>query len=70
MLSEPGYFGTPAAPSPNSALVNGVGEWDCRWATTSQRCEKTEPPEYTVAAGERVRFRLINSGKLVVFEAY
>ncbi|KAG0143359.1 hypothetical protein CROQUDRAFT_66288, partial [Cronartium quercuum f. sp. fusiforme G11] len=67
MLSEPGYFHTPAAPSPNSALVNGVGEWDCRWATTTQRCEKTSPPEFRVLAGHRVRFRLVNAGAHAMF---
>lgn len=64
MLSEPGYFGTPAAPSPNSVIMNGIGDWDCdRFATTHQRCEKTNSlPVFNVVGGKKIRFRIINSG--------
>ncbi|EGG11670.1 multicopper-oxidase laccase-like protein [Melampsora larici-populina 98AG31] len=64
MLSEPGYFGTPAAPSPNSVIMNGIGDWDCnRFATIHQRCEKTNSlPVFNVVGGKRIRFRIINAG--------
>ncbi|KAG0144310.1 hypothetical protein CROQUDRAFT_660182 [Cronartium quercuum f. sp. fusiforme G11] len=67
ILSSTGYRGYPTAPSPNSALINGVGEWDCRFATTTQRCRQIGPPEFTVVAGSRVRYRLINAGAHAMF---
>lgn len=68
MLSEAGYFGTPAAPAPNSALINGVGEWNCSFATQSQRClQINSPPVFTFKAGEKIRFRLVNAGVHAMF---
>jgi hypothetical protein len=68
MLSEAGYFGTPAAPGPNSALINGIGEWDCSQATQAQQCKQiNSPPEFTFKAGEKIRFRLINAGVHAMF---
>ncbi|PLW16166.1 hypothetical protein PCANC_19095 [Puccinia coronata f. sp. avenae] len=68
MLSEAGYAGTPAAPGANSALINGVGEWNCSLATRTQRCEQVaSPPEFIIAAGEKIRFRLINAGVHAMF---
>ncbi|KAI9600807.1 hypothetical protein H4Q26_000600 [Puccinia striiformis f. sp. tritici PST-130] len=68
MLSEAGYFGTPAAPGANCALINGVGQWNCSLATTTQQCNQvTSPPEFTVTAGQRIRFRLINAGVHAMF---
>ncbi|KAA1127517.1 sphingosine N-acyltransferase lac1 [Puccinia graminis f. sp. tritici] len=68
LLSEAGHIGTPAAPGANSALINGVGEWNCSLATTSQQCKQvSSPPEFTVTAGQRIRFRLINSGVHAMF---
>lgn len=48
-----------------------MGEWDCRFATKTQRCGKTSVPEFTVVAGNKVRFRLINSGShaMIYFSA-
>ncbi|KAG0146995.1 hypothetical protein CROQUDRAFT_43546 [Cronartium quercuum f. sp. fusiforme G11] len=67
ILSHTGYHGFPTPPSPNSALINGIGEWDCRFATTTQRCRQNAPPEFTVVAGSRIRYRLINSGSHAMF---
>ncbi|KNE91270.1 hypothetical protein PSTG_15294 [Puccinia striiformis f. sp. tritici PST-78] len=68
MLSEPGYFGTPAAPGPNSALINGIGEWNCSQATKSEQCKQiNSPPEFTFEAGGKIRFRLINAGVHAMF---
>ncbi|MBW0486398.1 hypothetical protein O181_026113 [Austropuccinia psidii MF-1] len=68
MLSEAGYFGTPAAPSPHSAIINGVGQWNCSFATATQQCQQvTSPPRFTFKAGERIRFRLINAGVHAMF---
>lgn len=68
MLSEAGYFGTPAAPAPNSALINGVGQWNCSYATRAQECQQIKsPPEFIFKAGESVRFRLINGASHAMF---
>ncbi|KAG0144312.1 hypothetical protein CROQUDRAFT_660183 [Cronartium quercuum f. sp. fusiforme G11] len=67
MLSNRGYRGNVVAPSANSALINGMGQWDCRYATTGQRCRQTSPPEFNVVAGSRTRFRLVNAGSHVMF---
>lgn len=68
MLTQSGYFGTPAAPGPNSALINGVGEWNCSQATESQQCRQTpSPPQFNFKAGERIRFRLVNAGVHAMF---
>ncbi|KNZ54171.1 hypothetical protein VP01_301g2 [Puccinia sorghi] len=68
MLSEAGHVGTPAAPGANSALINGVGEWNCSYATKSERCQQvTSPPEFTFRAGDKIRFRLINAGVHAMF---
>ncbi|WAQ88008.1 hypothetical protein PtA15_9A133 [Puccinia triticina] len=68
MLSEAGHIGTAAAPGANSALINGVGEWNCSLATTTQQCKQvTSPPEFTITAGQRIRFRLINAGVHAMF---
>lgn len=47
--------------------MNGVGEWNCSFATTTERCRKTSPPEFRVLAGSKVRFRLINAGSHSMF---
>ncbi|WAQ80831.1 hypothetical protein PtA15_1A169 [Puccinia triticina] len=68
MLSEAGYFGTPAAPGANSALINGVGEWNCSQASKAQECEQIHsPPEFTFKAGDKIRFRLVNAGVHAMF---
>ncbi|EGG11671.1 multi-copper oxidase laccase-like protein [Melampsora larici-populina 98AG31] len=67
MRSPKGYMGSAAAPSPNSALMNGVGEYNCRFATKSERCKTTSPPEFSVVAGNKVRFRIIGGGSLAMF---
>lgn len=68
MLSHKGYAGTSAAPGANSALINGIGEWNCSYATESQECQRVHsPPEFIFKAGEKVRFRLINAGVHTMF---
>ncbi|KAG0151257.1 hypothetical protein CROQUDRAFT_37096 [Cronartium quercuum f. sp. fusiforme G11] len=65
--SNQGYRNHSTAPSPNSAIINGVGTWDCRFATTTQRCRKTFPPQFSLVAGSKTRFRLINAGSHAMF---
>ncbi|KAG0143360.1 hypothetical protein CROQUDRAFT_678661 [Cronartium quercuum f. sp. fusiforme G11] len=67
MRSNQGYRNSSAAPSANSGLINGVGLWDCRFASTSERCKLNSPPEYTFAAGKRLRLRWINGGSHAMF---
>uniref|UniRef100_A0A0S1MJA6 Multicopper-oxidase laccase-like protein n=1 Tax=Phakopsora pachyrhizi TaxID=170000 RepID=A0A0S1MJA6_PHAPC len=68
MLTEKGYYGTPAAPSPNSALINGVGNWNCDKATSSEKCvQKKSHIQFNFVAGETIRFRLINGASHAMF---
>lgn len=49
------------------ALINGIGEWDCKFATPAQRCAPTSPPEFAIPAGSKARFRLINAASHAMF---
>ncbi|PLW47165.1 hypothetical protein PCASD_02319 [Puccinia coronata f. sp. avenae] len=67
-LSAAGYFGTQAAPSANSALINGVGIFNCSFATPGSRCRTpTRPLEITLPPNQRTRFRLIQAGSHAMF---
>ncbi|EGG04955.1 multi-copper oxidase laccase-like protein [Melampsora larici-populina 98AG31] len=67
MRSTQGYMGFPSPPSANSALINGIGQWDCRFALTDDRCRKNSPPEFHLVAGTKTRFRLIQAGSHAMF---
>ncbi|CAH7689399.1 multicopper oxidase-domain-containing protein [Phakopsora pachyrhizi] len=67
-LSAAGYNGSTAAPSANSALINGVGIFDCKWAEPGSKCQTPKNPlEITVGPNERTRFRLIQAGSHAMF---
>ncbi|KAG0151279.1 hypothetical protein CROQUDRAFT_651510 [Cronartium quercuum f. sp. fusiforme G11] len=67
-LSADGYFGTPAAPSANSALINGIGIFNCSFAGPGSKCvTRKKPLEFSVGAGEKTRLRLIQAGSHAMF---
>ncbi|KAG8757751.1 laccase, multicopper oxidase, benzenediol:oxygen oxidorectuctase [Ceratobasidium sp. 423] len=67
LLSSSGYHGSIAAPSPNSALINGQGIWDCDTYGSSSTCLTQTPYEIQVVPNKKYRFRLINSAAHVMF---
>jgi len=68
-LSTRGYNGSFAAPSPNSALLNGVGYFDCaRYAADRRRCTtRPRPLELRVRPNAKTRLRLIQSSSHALF---
>ncbi|KNZ43919.1 hypothetical protein VP01_970g2 [Puccinia sorghi] len=69
-LSTRGYNGSFAAPSPNSALLNGVGYFDCaRYAgRNGRRCStRTTPLELRVRPNAKTRLRLIQASSHALF---
>ncbi|MBW0530064.1 hypothetical protein O181_069779, partial [Austropuccinia psidii MF-1] len=68
MLSPSGYFGTQAAPSANSALINGIGRFNCTFATAGSQCRTPiKPLELVVAPNQKTRLRLIQAGSHAMF---
>ncbi|QRV98945.1 Multicopper oxidase [Ceratobasidium sp. AG-Ba] len=67
LLSPSGYQGSIAAPSPNSALINGRGTWDCATYGNSSTCFTQTPTEIQVLPNKKYRFRLINSAAHAMF---
>ncbi|KAG8775201.1 laccase, multicopper oxidase, benzenediol:oxygen oxidorectuctase [Ceratobasidium sp. 428] len=67
LLSPSGYQGSIAAPSPNSALINGRGTWDCETYGNSSTCFTQTPNEIQVLPNKKYRFRLINSAAHAMF---
>ncbi|CAE6488885.1 unnamed protein product [Rhizoctonia solani] len=67
LLSSSGYHGSIAAPSPNSALINGQGIWDCDTYGNSSTCFTQTPYEIQVVPNKKYRFRLINSAAHAMF---
>ncbi|KAI9619950.1 hypothetical protein H4Q26_013931 [Puccinia striiformis f. sp. tritici PST-130] len=68
MLSPTGFNDSFAAPSPNSALVNGIGYFDCNNAPANATC--TTPNNnftFDVSVGTKTRFRLIGAGSHALF---
>ncbi|KAA1094152.1 sphingosine N-acyltransferase lac1 [Puccinia graminis f. sp. tritici] len=68
LLSPTGYNNSLAAPSPNSALVNGIGYFDCNNAPANATC--TTPNQsltFDVPVGTKTRFRLIGAGSHALF---
>ncbi|EGG02374.1 multi-copper oxidase laccase-like protein [Melampsora larici-populina 98AG31] len=67
-LSPEGYLGSVAAPSPNSALINGIGYFDCTNANPGSTC--TTPTKYLtfdLHAGRKTRLCLIEGGSHALF---
>ncbi|CAO1618236.1 unnamed protein product [Parajaminaea phylloscopi] len=63
LISTKGYLGSPAAPSPQSNLINGQGVFDCSLLTTDEtKCITPSVRPSMVVGRERVRFRFINGG--------
>ncbi|CAE6463521.1 unnamed protein product, partial [Rhizoctonia solani] len=67
LLSSAGYHGSIAAPSPNSALINGQGIWDCDTYGNSSTCFTQTPFEIQVVPNKKYRFRLINTAAHAMF---
>ncbi|KAF8607356.1 hypothetical protein BDV93DRAFT_520227 [Ceratobasidium sp. AG-I] len=67
LLSSAGYKGSIAAPSPNSAMFNGHGTWDCATYGNSSTCFTQTPLEIQVVPNKKYRFRLINSASHAMF---
>ncbi|KAG0144324.1 hypothetical protein CROQUDRAFT_47479 [Cronartium quercuum f. sp. fusiforme G11] len=67
-LSPEGYMGSIAAPSPNSALINGIGYFDCKYADSTDTCTTlSEPLTLDLVAGQKARIRLIGAGSHAMF---
>lgn len=66
LLSKGGYNGQGAvAPPPDTALIQGVGLFNCNATAAPHGCNTTATekiPEVYVAAGQTHRLRFINSG--------
>lgn len=69
LLSTKGYNGTLAAPSPNSALLNGIGFFDCeKYGKRSQCRTNNNPLELYLPPKQRSRLRLIQAGSHALFK--
>ncbi|GAC98903.1 potential multicopper ferro-O2-oxidoreductase [Pseudozyma hubeiensis SY62] len=70
LLSAQGYNGTAAAPSPQSGLINGAGQFDCAALARARgkqpgmptRCEQLPTPTMDIEPNKKYRFRFINTG--------
>lgn len=51
-----------ATPSPDSVLINGLGQANCTGAPFGQFCVKMQIPEIHVPRNKRIRMRIINPG--------
>ncbi|KAN0060003.1 hypothetical protein ACQY0O_007976 [Thecaphora frezii] len=60
LISPAGYKGSPAAPSPQSALINGRGVYNC--SLVSSTCTQLKTPTKDVEPGKTYRLRIINAG--------
>ncbi|QRW13512.1 Multicopper oxidase [Ceratobasidium sp. AG-Ba] len=67
LVTSSGYHGSIAAPSPNSALINGRGTWDCATYGNSSTCFTQTPTDIQVLPNKKYRFRLINSAAHAMF---
>ncbi|EGG07886.1 multi-copper oxidase laccase-like protein [Melampsora larici-populina 98AG31] len=62
------YNGSWAGPSPNSALVNGIGYFDCANAESGSTCKQNNINlELKVAPNEKTRIRLIQGAAHAMF---
>ncbi|PLW20584.1 hypothetical protein PCANC_06544 [Puccinia coronata f. sp. avenae] len=67
-LSPSGYNGSFAAPSPNSAILNGMGYFDCQRFAPGQRCQtRNQPLELQVKPNSKIRLRFIQSSSHALF---
>lgn len=70
LLSANGYNGTAAAPSPQSGLINGAGQFNCAALAHAKgkqpgmptRCTQLPTPTMDVEPNKKYRFRFINTG--------
>ncbi|EGG08312.1 multi-copper oxidase laccase-like protein [Melampsora larici-populina 98AG31] len=68
LMSPQRYRGSWAAPSPNSALVNGIGYFHCAYAEEGSVCEQSNIKlELKVAPNEKTRLRLIDGAAHAMF---
>ncbi|CAH7681440.1 multi-copper oxidase laccase-like protein [Phakopsora pachyrhizi] len=69
MLSPDGYNNSLAAPSANSALINGIGYFDCSFAQPGSNCIKpsSQTLDLALPAGTKTRLRLIQAGSHALF---
>ncbi|PLW46972.1 hypothetical protein PCANC_06515 [Puccinia coronata f. sp. avenae] len=69
LLSTEGYNGTLAAPSPNTALLNGVGFFNCEKYANGQPCQTNyNRLRIQVPPKQRSRIRLIQAGSHALFK--
>ncbi|PLW48883.1 hypothetical protein PCASD_02822 [Puccinia coronata f. sp. avenae] len=69
LLSTKGYNGSLAAPSPNSALLNGIGFFNCEKYGDGKPCKTNRNPlEIRVPPKQRSRIRLIQAGSHALFK--
>ncbi|RHZ82477.1 hypothetical protein Glove_109g248 [Diversispora epigaea] len=55
-------------PYPDSALISGVGQYNCSGAPAGYYCNRNvPPPTYNVNKGKKYRFRIINTSAYVTF---
>ncbi|KAH9818044.1 multi-copper oxidase laccase-like protein [Melampsora americana] len=67
-LSAAGYQGSLAAPSPNSALLNGIGYFNCSLSEPGSICkQQNKILELRVSENEKSRIRLIGAGTHALF---
>ncbi|KAA1093180.1 sphingosine N-acyltransferase lac1 [Puccinia graminis f. sp. tritici] len=67
-LSTRGYNGSFAAPSPNSAILNGVGFFDCQRYAPGRQCQtRSQPLELLVRPNAKTRLRLVQSSSHALF---
>ncbi|EGG01109.1 multi-copper oxidase laccase-like protein [Melampsora larici-populina 98AG31] len=67
-LSAAGYQGSLAAPSPNSALFNGIGYFNCSLSEHGSNCkQQNQILELRVSENEKTRIRLIGAGTHALF---
>ena len=72
LLSAQGYNGTAAAPSPQSGLINGAGQFNCAALARAKgsqpglgkqtRCTPLAAPTMSIEPKKKYRFRFINTG--------
>lgn len=68
LLSPTGYNNSIAAPSPNSALINGIGYFDCTNAPDKTTCKSpTKSLSMNIPVRSKTRFRLIGAGSHALF---
>ncbi|KAA1089739.1 laccase, multicopper oxidase, benzenediol:oxygen oxidorectuctase [Puccinia graminis f. sp. tritici] len=69
LLSFKGYNGSLAAPSPNTALLNGIGFFNCEKYGDGKPCQTNNSPlEIQVPPRQRSRIRLIQAGSHALFK--